>query len=126
MARNILLIGLDPHAKPSIDDAMPGIDAATLEAALAIGKKRFDDTGLVFDTCLFTPGPGAEPAIVTALTAKPYACIVIGGGLRKLDSMVELFERVLVLIRTHAPDAAIGFNTNPTTSLDAVRRCLPA
>jgi hypothetical protein len=119
MARNILLLGLDPHA-------IPGIDAAMVDAAIAIGQKRLDDAGLAVDTCLFTPGPAAAPTIVASLTAKPYACIVIGGGVRKPDAMVEVLEQVIALIRAHAPQAVIGFNTNPTTSIDAVLRCLPA
>ena len=60
-----------------------------------------------------------------ALQAKPYGVVVVGGGIRKPDDLVELFEDVIDLIRRHAPQAAIAFNTNPTTSLDAAQRRMP-
>jgi len=40
--------------------------------------------------------------------ANDYACVVIGGGLRH-ESLLELFENVVNLIRRHAPGAAIAF-----------------
>jgi len=51
--------------------------------------------------------------------------VVVGGGIRKPDDLVELFEAVVDLIHRHAPQAAIAFNTNPVTSLDAALRWLP-
>jgi hypothetical protein len=116
--RNVLLIGLDPHA-------VPGIDAALVDTAIAIGHKRFEAHGIPVDTCLVKPDATAEPQIVAQLTSKDYACVVIGGGIRKPEEMLELFERVINLSRRHAPAAAIAFNTNPTDSLDAALRWLP-
>jgi hypothetical protein len=116
--RDVLLIGLDPHA-------VPGVDAALVDTATAIGQKRFDAEGIPTEYCLVKPDATAEPQIVAQLARKPYGCIVIGGGLRKADDMLELFERVIQLVRTHAPDTAIAFNSNPTNSLDAALRWLP-
>src|SRR5215813_3750500 len=58
--------------------------------------------------------------------AQEYACVVIGGGIRKPEPMLEFFETVINLVRRHAPSAAIAFNTNPETTLEAARRWLPA
>src|SRR5882757_4064805 len=116
-SRNVLLIGLDPHA-------VPGVDAALVDTAIAIGQQRFAAQGITAELCLVTPDATADPEIIAHLTRKDYACVVIGGGLRKPDDMVELLERVIQLIRRHAPDAAIAFNTNPTTSVDAALRWL--
>ena len=117
--RTVLVIGFDPHA-------VPGVDAATVETAIALGQKRFDDASIEADTCLIKPDDTARPQIVEALGRKPYACVVVGGGIRKPEPALELFETVINLIRQHAPQAAIAFNTNPTTSLDAALRWLPA
>jgi hypothetical protein len=38
--------------------------------------------------------------------------------------MLTIFERVVNLIRVHAPQAAIAFNSNPTDSADAIGRVL--
>ena len=115
--RNVLLIGFDPHA-------IPGVDAKLVDTAIAIGQQRFDAQGIRPEMCMIKPDANAEPEIVARLTARDWACVVIGGGLRKADETVDLLERVIDLIRRHAPGAAIAFNTNPTTSVDAALRWL--
>jgi len=114
---SVLLIGLDPRK-------IAGFDAAPVELALALGHKRFVDAGIEVDTCLVENGAAARAIIAEALQAKPYGVVVVGGGIRKPDDLVELFEDVIDLIRRHAPQAAVAFNTNPTTSLDAAQRRL--
>jgi hypothetical protein len=38
---------------------------------------------------------------------------------RKPDDQLELFERVVNLVRRHAPDAAIAFNATAAGTFDA-------
>jgi hypothetical protein len=114
----VLLIGLDPHK-------IPGFDPAPVEIAIAMGHKRFIEAGIEVDTCLVEIGAAARTIIANALQAKPYGVVVVGGGIRKPDELVELLEDVIDLIRRHAPQAAIAFNTNPVTSLDAATRRMP-
>jgi hypothetical protein len=114
----VLLIGLDPRK-------IAGFDPAPVELAIAMGQKRFDDAGIEIDTCLVEIDDAARAIIANALQAKPYGVVVIGGGIRKPDDLVELFEDVIDLIRRHAPQATIAFNTNPITSLDAAKRRMP-
>jgi hypothetical protein len=115
--RNVLLIGFDPHA-------VPGVDARLVDTAIAIGQQRFEAQGIAAEMCLIKPDATAEPEIVARLTTRDYACVVIGGGIRKPDETVELLERVIHVVRHHAPGAAIAFNTNPTNSVDAALRWL--
>jgi hypothetical protein len=120
LEQRVLVIGLDPRAVAHL-----GVDAAVVEAALAGGQALFAAAGMAADLCLV----GLEPAIASAqivaqLTARPYACVVIGGGIRKPEPMLEFFEDVINLVRRHAPDAAIAFNTNAANSVDAARRWL--
>ena len=114
----VLLIGLDPRK-------IAGFDPAPVELAIAIGHKRFVDEGIEVDTCLVEVDAAARAIIANALQAKPYGVVVVGGGIRKPDDLVELFEDVVDLVRRHAPQAAIVFNTNPVTSLDAAKRRMP-
>jgi hypothetical protein len=44
---------------------------------------------------------------------------VVGGGVRHEP---ELFERVVNLVRRHAPEAAIAFNQTPEDTFDAAAR----
>jgi hypothetical protein len=111
----VLLIGLDPRK-------IAGFDPAPVELAIAMGHKRFVDTGIEVETCLVGIDAAARGTIANALKAKPYAVVVVGGGIRKPDDLVELLEDVIDLIRRHAPQAAIAFNTNPMTSVDAAKR----
>ena len=112
------MIGLDPRK-------IAGFDPAPVELAIAMGHNRFVEAGVDVDTCLVEVDAAARAIIANALRAKPYGVVIVGGGIRKPDDLVELFEDVIDLIRRHAPQAAIAFNTNPTTSLDAARRRMP-
>ena len=118
MERNhVLLIGLDPHA-------VPDVDAALVDAAIAMGDVRLRQHRFAADYCLVAPD-AADDVFIDALHRKRYDCVVVGGGIRKPEPFLELFERVVNLIRTHAPEAVIAFNTNGENSVDAVLRWLP-
>ncbi|MEU6038085.1 hypothetical protein ABZ801_21995 [Actinomadura sp. NPDC047616] len=116
MAR-VLVIGLDP-AK------IQGWDPEPVQAAVARGQARFDDYGIQADLCLVALDENPEETIVEALTRNDYICVVIGGGIRKHEPLLEFFEKVVNLVRQHAPDAAIAFNSSPEDSADAALRWL--
>jgi hypothetical protein len=113
----VLVIGLDPAR-------IPGWDPEPVVAAIARGQARFAEHGIEADLCLLAPEDDAEAAIVEALTLRPYACVVVGGGIRKHEPLLELFEKAVNLIRRHAPDAAIAFNSTPDDTADAALRWL--
>jgi hypothetical protein len=113
----VLVIGLDPVR-------IPGWDPEPVVAAIARGQARFDDYGIDADMCLVAPDDNAEAAIVEALTRRDYACVVVGGGIRKHEPLLELFEKVVNLVRQHAPGAAIAFNSRPDDTADAALRWL--
>jgi len=114
----VLLIGFDPHA-------VPGVDASLVEMAIATGEQRLRDAGFETTYCLVAPGDGSlEDTVVDALRTQPADCVVVGGGIRKPDEYLVLFERVVNLIRVHAPSAAIAFNSTGADSVDAVLRWL--
>src|SRR5690349_15879442 len=113
----VLVIGLDPVR-------IAGWDPAPVVAAIARGHARFADHGIDADMCLVAPEENAEAAIVEALTREDYACVVVGGGIRKHEPLLEFFERVVNLVREHSPDAAIAFNSTPEDCADAALRWL--
>jgi hypothetical protein len=51
-----------------------------------------------------------------------WDCVVIGGGIRKPEPALELFEYVVNLVRQHAPTAVIAFNTSPADTIEAAIR----
>jgi hypothetical protein len=111
------VVGLDP-AK------LQGWAPEPIQTAIARGQVRFDEHGIEADLCLVALDENPEATIVAALTREDYACVVVGGGIRRQESLLELFEKVVNLVRQHAPDAAIAFNTSPEDSADAALRWL--
>ncbi|AVT32615.1 MULTISPECIES: hypothetical protein [unclassified Plantactinospora] len=116
-SERVLVIGLDPAR-------IPGWDPEPVVAAMERGAARFGEYGIEADYCLVVPDDDVEGTIVEALTRREYACVVVGGGIRKHEPFLELFERVVNLVRQHAPGAAIAFNRSPEDTADAALRWL--
>ncbi len=116
----VLVIGLDPHRVPGPWDPAP------VAEAIALGMARFADAGVGAKTCLFgLDGSDDIEAVVTdALDERPWEVVVIGGGIRKAEERLDLFERIVNLVRRHAPGAAIAFNSSPVDTFDAAERWL--
>lgn len=114
----VLVIGLDPYRVPGPWDPKPVADA------VAVGIARFAEHGVGVETCLFgLDGSDDVGAVVSAaLAARPWECVVVGGGVRTPEDQLELLEQVLNLIRRHAPEAAIAFNSTPSDTFDAAAR----
>jgi hypothetical protein len=81
---------------------IPGWDPEPVQAAIARGQARFGEHGIEADMCLVALDENAAGAIVEALTSNDYACVVIGGGIRKHEPLLEFFEKVVNLVRQHA------------------------
>lgn len=116
----VLVIGLDPFRVPGPWDPAPVVDA------VAVGMARFADAGVGVESCLFgLDGSDDIEAVVTeALGSRPWEVVVVGGGIRKPEDQLDLFERVVNLVRRHAPGAAIAFNSSPSDTFDAAARWL--
>jgi hypothetical protein len=114
----VLVIGLDPHRVPGPWDPEPVAEA--IEAGLA----EFAEHGVGVETCLIglDGSDDVEAVVGNALQAHRWECVTVGGGLRHSDDQVELLEQVINLIRRHAPDAAIAFNSTPETTYEAAAR----
>jgi hypothetical protein len=112
------VVGLDPYRVPGPWDPQPVVDA------IQVGIARFAEHGVGVETCLFglDGSDDVEAVVSAALAARPWECVVVGGGVRKAEDGLELFERVLNLVRRHAPGAAIAFNSTPSDTFDAAAR----
>jgi hypothetical protein len=94
--------------------------------AIAAGMARFAEAGVGAESCLFgLDGSDDIEAVVTAaLDRRPWEVVVIGGGVRTNEERLELFERIINLVRRHAPGAAIAFNRKPDRTYEAAARWL--
>jgi hypothetical protein len=113
----VLVIGLDPYRVPGPWDPKPVADA------IDVGIARFAEHRVGVETCLFglDGSDDVEALVAAALRARPWECVVIGGGVRNEDQL-ELFEQVLNLVRRCAPAAAIAFSSTPAETFDAAAR----
>ncbi|MCX4919262.1 hypothetical protein [Streptomyces sp. NBC_00687] len=114
---SVLVVGYDPHA-------IPGIDADPLRQALDAELARFGEQGVDAAMTLMVFDETAEPTLIASLTSRPWDVVVVGGGIRKAEPLLPLFELTVNLIRRHAPRAAIAFNTSGGDSVEAARRWL--
>ncbi|MQY10770.1 hypothetical protein SRB5_08830 [Streptomyces sp. RB5] len=114
----VLVIGLDPYRVPGPWDPEP------VAKAIKAGLTEFADHGVSVETCLIglDGSDDVEAVVADALRAHPWECVTVGGGLRHSDDQLELLEQVINLIRRHAPDAAIAFNSTPATTYEAAAR----
>ncbi|MCF3962083.1 hypothetical protein [Streptomyces fuscigenes] len=114
---SVLVIGYDPQA-------IPGVDGEALRAGLDAELARFGAQGIDADMALVVFDGSAESVLTAALARRPWDVVVVGGGIRKSEPLLPLFEQVVNLIRRHAPRAAVAFNTTGGDSLEAAQRWL--
>ncbi|MDX3453713.1 hypothetical protein PV396_17425 [Streptomyces sp. ME02-8801-2C] len=112
-----LVVGYDPQA-------IPGVDGEALRAALDAELTRFGAHGIDAAMTLVVFDESAEPTLVASLTERPWDVVVVGGGIRKAEQLLPLFEQIVNLIHRHAPQAAIAFNTSGGDSVEAAQRRL--
>jgi hypothetical protein len=56
------------------------------------------------------------------LRSRAFDCVVIGAGLREPPERLLLFERIINLVHTLAPQSRIAFNTTPADTAEAAQR----
>ncbi|MFK4102019.1 hypothetical protein ACI2L1_18470 [Streptomyces sp. NPDC019531] len=114
---SVLILGVDPHT-------VPGMDGDVIRAALDQELARFCDHAIDASMTLVALDESAASTMTAALSERVWDVIVIGGGIRKPEPLLPLFEQVVNLVRRHAPKAAIAFNTSGGDSVEAAKRWL--
>ncbi|MDX3372656.1 MULTISPECIES: hypothetical protein [Streptomyces] len=112
-----LVVGYAPQA-------IPGVDGEALRAALDAELARFGEHGIDAAMTLVVFDESAESTLIASLVKHPWDVVVVGGGIRKTEQLLPLFEQIVNLIRRHAPQAAIAFNTSGGDSVEAAKRWL--
>jgi hypothetical protein len=116
----VLVIGLDPYRVPGPWDPAP------VAVAIEESVRRFAESGIDARNCLvgLDGSDDVEAVVTAALRERAWECVLIGGGIRKGEEQLGLFELIVNLVRQHAPDAAIAFNRDLADIVDAVARQL--
>jgi hypothetical protein len=120
--KQVILIGLSPDV---VDYAKhPGLTADKLRAALDADRSRLQELGYAAQICFVDPGRKPLDTVRAALADKRIGAVLIGAGVRGDPAQFVLFEALVNLVHTDAPQARICFNTGPTDSVAAVQRWL--
>ena len=120
MEPRVLVIGLDPYRVPGPWDPEP------VATGIRLATERFAEEGINVENCLIglDGSDDIEEVVTTALTAQSWDCVLVGGGIRKNEDRLELFELIVNLVHQHAPGAAIAFNQSLDDVVGAVERRL--
>jgi hypothetical protein len=120
MAKRVLAIGMDPAFADF--SAFPNLTPELVRNYIDAQIDQLRAFGFDTTSCLIDLGDTAESVVTETLKSRSFDCVVIGAGLREPKLQLLLFEKILNLVHTLAPDAKICFNTNPSDTLEAVRR----
>ena len=114
----VLVIGLNPYRVPGPWDPKP------VAEAIDAGMRKFTEHNVSAESCLVGLDGQDDPEkmVTAALRADAWDCVIVGGGIRTSEDQLRLFERVINVVRVHAPDAAIAFNDTPMDTYEAAAR----
>jgi hypothetical protein len=118
--KSVLAIGIDPAFADF--SAFPNLTPELVRSYIDAQIEQLRIAGFDTASCLTDLGDTAESVVTKALESRSFDCVVIGAGLREPKPRLPLFEKILNLVHTLAPDAKICFNTNPSDTLEAVQR----
>jgi len=99
----------------------PEISPEKLKTAFKEVIAQMIEAGYQAEWCLTDTGETAEEQVSEALKARTPDIVLIAAGLRTDPDHLSLLVTILNLVRQHAPQAAIAFNTSPQDSLKAVQ-----
>jgi hypothetical protein len=120
----VLLIGQKPETVDFSNPDLPyGFTLATIRESLTQGLKQITDRGWHGELLSVLPDETAGPEIAKWFGEhEPYDAVVIGAGIRLPPPNLLFFEQVINAVHRAAPNAAIGFNTRPEETANAVER----
>lgn len=123
--KSVLLIGIDPKcidfSSPEFA-AMPGITVEKVMLGFAGSVDTLNEFGYDAELCWTDLGDTAIEVIKTHLQKRDFDCVIIGAGIRKPDSIFQLFENTINVVHEYAAKAKICFNTNPMDTVQSVQR----
>jgi hypothetical protein len=123
--KTILIIGIDPalidFTTPEFA-AFPGLTAEKVEAGIKGSINKLTGLGYDAQLCWTDFGQTAIDVLEGHLKQVPFDCVLIGAGIRKPESNFLLFEKMINTIHEFASKAKVCFNTNPTDTIEAVKR----
>jgi hypothetical protein len=101
MGKRVVMVGLEPDVVDYSQYA--GLNAKVLREALEKDRAALVAQG--YD--------GAETKFIDNLRTQKPDCVMIGAGVRLNPKLTGLFEQLVNLVRQHAPQSRLCFNSGP-------------
>lgn len=124
-APSILITGLPwDHKFVAAFDFDPAMVRDVLDAALL----SINNGGVNIMPHWFAPDTDPEAGMdkfVALLESNDYDAVMIGWGVRGQAHLTPHFEQLVNHVREKAPRAKLLFNSDPASTVDAVRRAFP-
>ena len=121
--KSVLVVGLDPSLIDfSQPGYAPGMSTEKVLAGIKASEEELTRLGYSVQTCLTDFGETAEAVLQDQLKQKQFDCVMIGAGVRTVASNFLLFEKMINVVHTHAPQAKLCFNQLPADTAEAVKR----
>jgi hypothetical protein len=118
--KTVLAIGIDPGFADLA--AFPQFTPELVRSYIDAQIERLRELGFEVDSCLIDLGETAEAVATMAIKSRHFNCVVVGAGLRQPAQHLLLFEKIVNLVHSLAPDAKICFNNTPADTAEAVQR----
>lgn len=118
MAPSLLIVGLPTRGIP--DPALFERITKGIEELKVI----LPTAGYEYEVLETPPIIGSQQA-TESITSRKWDAIIIGFGVRAMPEHTAFFEWLVNEIKEKAPQAKIGFNVDPQSTLDSAKRLVP-
>ncbi|KAI0341408.1 hypothetical protein BDW22DRAFT_1358940 [Trametopsis cervina] len=118
MAPSVLLLGLNW-------ESLPKDMQETIRVGLEQTEKIMLSAGYDYQGFFAHPDQHGRQPFTDAITSRKWDVVIIGFGVRGQQHLTEFFEWLVNQIRVHAPEAKLGFNSSPESTLDSAKRLAP-
>lgn len=123
--KSVLIVGETPENIDFSDPAIPkGLTPAKIRQGLESSLEALRAQGRIAQLVYVDTKESASEQLARALDGNRFDVIVVGAGLRIIPRQTEMFEVVMNVIRTTAPQAKLAFNLSPDDSARAAERQL--
>ena len=124
-SNKVLIVGIDPKLIDFASAefaAFPGLTAEKVEMGIKGSIAQLNELGYEAELCWTDFGATAIQKVDKALSDTKFDCVLIGAGIRVMNSNLELFQTLINLIASHNSKPGICFNSNPADTAAAVLR----
>ena len=123
--KTTLIIGMNPRTIDFTNPELPkGLTVEMVEQGTKSTLEKLNAMGYEAEAFLIDTGTTDLSHLAKQLKDKNYGGVVIGNGIRSQTSNFILFEQIINVVHTNAPESIIIFNTLPTNTDEAVKRWL--